>query len=151
MWNLYFFRNPAPPNSSFVPQLMHNYVLSCTTCQNQINPTTLGILSEAHRAERAGRYEDAAKAYERVNLLDTARALRERGRSSTVRNVNVNVNSLIDQLKTGGLSVPYKCQGCGATITIDSNTGSGGLRYCAYCGSAINTEALASLIRSALG
>lgn len=141
--NFYFFRNDTP-------QLMYDFRMKCTHCRNAIDNKTLGVLSEANRAERAGRYEDAARLLEKVNLLDRARSLRERDRSSTVRNVNVDVNGLIEQLRTGGLSVPYKCQGCGATITIDSSTGNGAMKFCAYCGSAINTEILAALIKQAL-
>lgn len=132
------------------PKLMYDYKMKCTKCDNEINQTTLGVLSEANRAERAGRYEDAARSLEEVNLLERARALRERNRSSVVRNVNVDVNGLVEQLKSGGLSVPYRCQGCGATITIDSKSGTGAMRFCAYCGSAINTEILAELVKQAL-
>lgn len=57
---------------------------------------------------------------------------------------------MIEQLRVGGLSVPYKCQSCGATITIDSSTSNGAMKFCAYCGSAINTEILATPIKQAL-
>lgn len=141
--NIYFYHQDSP-------KMMYDYVMRCNACQNEINQATLGIVSEANRAERAGRYEDAARLLEKVNLLDRAKNLRERNRSSTVRNVNVDVNGLIEQLRVGGLSVPYKCQSCGATITIDSSTSNGAMKFCAYCGSAINTEILAALIKQAL-
>lgn len=148
--NLYFYRMPYLPGNGHLPPLNHDFTLKCTRCWNEINEHTLGVVNEAHRAERSGRYEDAANSYEKLNLLDKARSLRERNRVSTVRQVNVNINSLIDQLRTGGLTVPYRCQGCGATITIDSKVGEGGMRYCSYCGSAIDTELLARMIQQAL-
>ncbi|OPY34251.1 MAG: hypothetical protein A4E32_00523 [Methanomassiliicoccales archaeon PtaU1.Bin124] len=149
--NLYFYRVPMPTQMSSAAPLNFSFSLRCDSCWNEIHEGSLSVLNEATRAERAGRYEDAAMGYERLNLLDKARNLRERGRTSTVRQVNVDLNSLIEQLKMGGLTVPYRCQGCGATLTIDSKTGDGGLRYCSYCGSAIDVELLSRMIQQALG
>jgi hypothetical protein len=148
--NLYFYRMPYPSGNSYLPPLNFNFTLKCVKCWNEINEQTLGLVNEAHRAERSGRYDDAAMSYEKLNLLDKAKSLRERNRVSTVRQVNVNINSLIEQLRMGGLTIPYRCQGCGATITIDSKTGDGGMRYCSYCGSAIDTELLGHMIQQAL-
>lgn len=122
----------------------------CTSCKNVIDDRTVAILNEVRRAEQAGRYEDAARGFEALNFLGKAKSLREQARQSSVRQVNVNVNELIDQLREGGLSVPYRCHSCGATITVNGADG-GGLRFCSYCGTAVNTEALQEILRGALG
>jgi DNA-directed RNA polymerase subunit RPC12/RpoP len=64
--------------------------------------------------------------------------------------VSVNLNDLIEKLRSGGLSVPYKCGSCGASIVIDSSTKADGLKFCSYCGSALDTDSITGIIRDAL-
>ncbi len=123
----------------------------CISCKNVIDDRTISILRNAQRAEEAGRYEDAARGFESLNFLERAKSLREQGRQTSVKHVNVDVNELIDQLRTGGLSIPYKCHSCGATIAVNGAAGEGGARFCSYCGTAVNTEALQEILRGALG
>jgi transposase-like protein len=61
------------------------------------------------------------------------------------------MNQLIDQIHTRGLVVPYKCQSCGATITIDQNSSASGLKFCSYCGTANNIEDISKIVQEALG
>lgn len=120
----------------------------CISCKNVIDDRTIAMLRNAQRAERAGRHEDAARGFEALNFLEKAKSLREQARRSLVKQVNVNVNELIDQLREGGLSVPYKCHSCGATIAVNGADGGGSVRFCSYCGTAVNAEALQDPARS---
>lgn len=109
-----------------------------------------GRITQAKNFELAKRHEDAAKIYESLGLWKEAGLARERKNSRTVKHVTVNLNDLIDRLRTGGLSVPYKCGSCGASIVINKDSNPDGLKFCSYCGSALNTDALLSLIQDAL-
>ena len=119
----------------------HNYQL--------ISDWTRAI-KQAKNFEIAKRHEDAAKIYESLGLWKQAGRARDGTSTSTVKHITVNLNDLIDKLKTGGLSIPYRCSGCGATITLDKNTRPEALKFCSYCGSAMNTEVLADILRDAL-
>jgi DNA-directed RNA polymerase subunit RPC12/RpoP len=105
---------------------------------------------QAKNLEAARRYEDAAKVYETLGLWAEAGAVRDKKTSRTVKHVTVNLNDLIDKLKSGGLSIPYKCGSCGASIVIDSNSRADGLKFCSYCGSAMDTDSITNMIRDAL-
>lgn len=108
------------------------------------------LVTHAKNLCTARRYEDAATIYESLELWKEAGDARERKGARTVKHVNVNLNDLIDKLRSGGLSVPYKCSSCGASIVVDRNTSPDGLKFCSYCGSSINTDALLSLLQDAL-
>ena len=105
---------------------------------------------QARNFESARRYEDAAKSYETLGLWKEAGSVRDRKSSRTVKHVTVNINDLIEKVRNGGLTIPYKCHSCGATITIDSGSNPEGLKFCAYCGSAVDTEAMLDILKSAL-
>lgn len=107
-------------------------------------------VTQAKNFQLARRFEDSARLYESIGLWKEAGAVREKKSSRTVKHVTVNLNELIETLKRGGLAVPYKCGGCGATITVDSSSNADGLKFCSYCGSAINIEALAKVVQDAL-
>lgn len=107
-------------------------------------------VTHAKNLETARRYEDAARAYESVELWQEAGRVRDKKSARTVKHVTVNLNDLIERLRTGGLSVPYKCTGCGATITVGKDTNPEALKFCSYCGSAMNIETLARVLQDAL-
>lgn len=107
-------------------------------------------VTAAKNFELARRYEDAALKYESIAMWKEAGQVREKKSARTVKHVNVNLNDLIDKLRSGGLSVPYKCGGCGASIVIDRNASPDALKFCSYCGSAINTDLLLTLLQDAL-
>jgi predicted RNA-binding Zn-ribbon protein involved in translation (DUF1610 family) len=96
--------------------------------------------------EKTGRTEDLAELYEWKGFLDEAKRIRTAGRTA----VSVNINDLLEKLKNGGLAVPYRCPSCGASITVDSHSKPEGLRFCSYCGSAVNTDVLVRLLEAAL-
>jgi len=105
---------------------------------------------QAKNFESARRYEDAANSYEALGLWKEAGSVRERKSSRTVKHVTVNINDLIEKVRNGGLTIPYKCHSCGATITIDSGSNPEGLKFCSYCGSAVDPEAMLDILKSAL-
>jgi DNA-directed RNA polymerase subunit RPC12/RpoP len=76
--------------------------------------------------------------------------VRNRKNRQVIKNVNFDVNNLIDQMESGSLNVPYKCTSCGAWLTIHGDLGENGVRSCTYCGTAINTEKVSNLIKQAL-
>lgn len=100
--------------------------------------------------ELTARYDELAQLYEDFGYLAEAEMVRNRKKQQVIKNVNVDVNNLIEQMKSGSLNVPYKCPNCGASLTIHSDLGENGVRYCTYCGTAINTEAVSNLIKQAL-
>lgn len=105
---------------------------------------------EAQKLERAGRFEDAAKEYEKAEAWDEAGRVRKEGKAQVIKTVNVDLNRLMDDLRRGGLALNYKCHSCGGGITI----GTGGMdppKFCPYCGIMIDTKTLSDLLRTALG
>ena len=127
-------------------------ILLCNACNHRIG---LADGSFVHRIsdyyERAGRFEDLAHFYEVVGLPDKAGEARARLRHHTVKQVNVDLNALLEKVAAGGLAIPYRCRSCGATLTIDSKSKADGLTFCSYCASAVDTESLAALLKLALG
>jgi DNA-directed RNA polymerase subunit RPC12/RpoP len=107
-------------------------------------------VAHAKNLQLARRYEDAAVCYEQLGLWKEAGIVRDKKSSTTVKHVTINLNDLIDKLRAGGLSVPYKCTGCGATITIGKDSNPESLKFCSYCGSAMNVEMLTGILRDAL-
>jgi DNA-directed RNA polymerase subunit RPC12/RpoP len=130
--------------------LQFSAYIACESCGNAINEDNLSKFRKAMRAESAGRYDDAAVLYEDLNFLDKAKALRERHRTSTVKQVQVNLNSLLEQIRQGGLVVPYKCPNCRAGITISKDTSLDRLTNCPYCGSTLVVSDIERFLSSIL-
>lgn len=107
-------------------------------------------VAQAKNFEAARRYEDAAKFYEGLGLWKEAGDVRDKKSAKTVKHVTVNINDLIEKVRDGGLTIPYKCRSCGATITIDSDSNPEGLKFCSYCGSAVDPDSVLNIIKSAL-
>ncbi|OPX65852.1 MAG: hypothetical protein A4E30_00156 [Methanomassiliicoccales archaeon PtaB.Bin215] len=107
------------------------------------------LYCDAEIAIRAGRYEDAARSYENLTMYEEAGRIRKMALNerNTSRNVSVNMNQLIDQVRQGGLALAYKCPNCGGSINIDKDFNPG-MRVCAYCGTPLDTTVIASMIRS---
>jgi len=115
------------------------------------------IQNEAEILERSGHYKMAAMYYETLatdfkdeKFYDKARELRDRARGFQVKNISVDVNKLISQLKEGGLAVTYHCPTCSAPLSINGNTTPESLYQCTYCGSKIETINLQEFLRKAL-
>jgi rubrerythrin len=96
-------------------------------------------LNNAKNAEVAGRYNDAARIYEAYGLHWDAGVARRMDKvsyvehSGKVMNIEVNLNQLLDQIRSRGLVIPYKCPQCGGSIQITGNTAYQSLVQCPYC------------------
>jgi hypothetical protein len=112
--------------------------------------TDVTTFRTALNLERAGNFEGAAKIFEENKLWSFAGKVREKNRVQTVKHVTVDMNVLIDQIATRGLAIPYKCQNCGASITIDKNSKASGLKFCSYCGTTYNIEEMSKIVNQAL-
>lgn len=106
----------------------------------------------ARIAEKAGRYEDAAKIYESAGMIEEAGKVRELNRRVEVRTttVTVDLNTLIQQLRLGGLVSIYKCPSCGGSIKIGGSTNISQLSKCEYCGSVLKADDLVKFIQEIL-
>ncbi len=124
------------------------YYSFCPRCRNVLDNQFIGPM--AHRLEVTARYDELAQLYEDFGYLVQAGQVRNRANRQVVKNINVDVNDLIDQMSSGSLNVPYKCPNCGAALTVHSNMGDSGVKYCQYCGTAVNTEAVSNVIKQAL-
>jgi DNA-directed RNA polymerase subunit RPC12/RpoP len=104
-------------------------------------------LERAHNLEDAGRYEDAAKLYEELEMWKHAGKARRRLKESVTKHIHIDANDLFKQIKTEGLSVPYKCPNCSGTLKID-----GRKRFdeCPYCGTDIDFKTLSDLVDTLL-
>jgi DNA-directed RNA polymerase subunit RPC12/RpoP len=132
-------------------KLKINYTeVSCTACGNVIDRLTMEALNSAWKAEKAGRYEDAAREYERLGFLDKAKALREMGKTTIVKHQYVDINHLLEQIRQGNLVVPYRCPNCQAGITINKDTLIDRLTNCPYCASALVVSDIEKFLSSIL-
>ncbi|MCG7844196.1 MAG: hypothetical protein MIO90_02040 [Methanomassiliicoccales archaeon] len=110
----------------------------------------LNELSLARNMEKAGNFEKAAVILEKYEFWDEAGKVRKLDDEKVIKHITVDMNELIDQVSTKGLAIPYKCQSCGASITIDKDSKKDGLKFCSYCGTSYNIEDMTKIIQQAL-
>jgi DNA-directed RNA polymerase subunit RPC12/RpoP len=118
-------------------------------------------MAEGHRANlqlqyarnllEAERFEDAAKIYEGLGMYKEAGEARRHGKRNVVTQVQVDVNSLIEQVRKGGLTTTYSCPACHSPIQIDASTNVRALTHCQYCGSAIQSTDLVEFLGHVVG
>lgn len=104
------------------------------------------LQAKIDRYRKSGRYEDAALIFESRGHWEDAGKVRAEARRT--KNINVDVNSLMDDLRQGGLGLQYKCRSCGAMLSAKG--ADGGLRFCSYCCCQVDTEAMERILRDAL-
>jgi hypothetical protein len=123
----------------------------CDSCWTRLFADKEKLYEESRRFyESTGRYEDAAKLCEAFGFFQEAGLAREKARLYTVKSVSVNLNDLVERIRTSGLVVPYKCPSCGANLKIDKDSSADGLKFCSYCGTCLDTQSLASILQQAL-
>lgn len=108
-------------------------------------------LQHAQNLLTGERFEDAAKVYEGLGMWREAGEARRRGNRKTVTQVQVDVNSLIEQVRKGGLTTTYSCPACRSPIRIDSTADAGLLQHCQYCGTAIQSTDLVDFLSRVVG
>lgn len=104
----------------------------------------------AHNMEKAGNFEKAAVILEKYRFWEEAGRMRRLDDQQVIKHITVDMNTLINQVGTKGLAIPYKCSSCGASITIDKDSKKEGLKFCSYCGTAYNIDDMTKIIQSAL-
>jgi DNA-directed RNA polymerase subunit RPC12/RpoP len=84
-------------------------------------------------------------------MYDEAGRMSARGRRApVVRTVTIDLNTLLKQIKNGGIVAVYRCPYCGANLKVDKGTTRKSLRKCTHCGSEIEAMALADFLKSTL-
>jgi DNA-directed RNA polymerase subunit RPC12/RpoP len=96
--------------------------------------------------EKVGRYEEAARIYETLDMPEKAGEMRRKKREI----VMLDLNALIRQLGERGFTVTYRCSHCGAPVSISGETKAEAVQYCSHCGSRIETIDLANFIKKYL-
>lgn len=109
-------------------------------------------LTVAKNLTTAGRFEDAAKLFEKLRMYEEAGRIRAKTGEIRIRKmeVSLDINSLLGQLKEGGIVVVYRCPNCGGNLKIGKDTSVESLKQCSHCGSKIETMDLADFLRTAL-
>jgi len=101
--------------------------------------------------EKAGRFADAGDLFEEFSLFEEAGAARKKMNKQVVTNITIDINQLLDKLKSGGLVSVYKCPNCGASIKISGETSTTQLSKCEFCGTVLRTDDLIKFIQDILG
>ncbi len=109
------------------------------------------LLRRAQNLVTAERLEEAAQIYEHLGMYQEAGELRRRARAQVVTHVQVDMNDLIEKMKSGGISTDYDCPSCGAATHITGETSAVTLRSCRYCGVAFHTADVTKLLARVTG
>jgi hypothetical protein len=105
--------------------------------------------AEALRAEKAGRYEDAANHWEKAGYLEKAKNLRDSNRSIRIdhKHAVLDVNRLVEMLSLTNYTIPYRCPSCGAVIKLNKERSADKFLTCEYCNSSLKAVDVESLIK----
>jgi transcription initiation factor IIE alpha subunit len=109
-------------------------------------------LALAKNLEKCGRTQDAAKIFEELQMYDKSRELRQQDRNIVIKNTNVsvNLNSLLQQVKDGGIVAVFRCPVCGGKLKVNQSTTLDSLKKCEHCDSDISTLDLADFLKTIL-
>jgi hypothetical protein len=121
-----------------------------TFCRFCVPKIRIMVPKLAKDFEKAGRHEDAARLLEEFGMIEAAGTMRKKGKAQVVTNISVDLNELLDKLRSGGLVSVYKCPNCGGSIKISGNTSTQKLSKCEYCGTVLQTDDLVNFIRDIL-
>lgn len=85
-------------------------------------------------------------------MYDKSRELRETDKHIIVKNTNVsiNLNTLLQQVKDGGIVAVFRCPFCGGKLKINKNTTLDSLKTCEHCSSEITSMDLADFLKTVL-
>jgi len=85
-------------------------------------------------------------------MYDKARELRERDQHIFVKktDVSINLNSLLQQVKEGGIVAIFRCPHCGGKLKISDKTTLSSLKKCEHCSSEIESMDLADFFKTVL-
>ena len=105
----------------------------------QLRPeaATRAVRIQAEHFVLAERHEDAARLYESIGMWKEAGETRRLKGHQTVTQIHVDVNDLIAQLRSLGVTATYTCPACRSPFPITADTKPDALVRCAYCGAVI--------------
>ena len=66
------------------------------------------------------------------------------------KDVSINLNALLQQVKDGGLVAIFRCPHCGGKLKVSDKTTLNSLKYCEHCGSEIESIDLADFLKTVL-
>ena len=99
----------------------------------------------------AERHEDAARLYESIGLWKEAGEARRLKQRQVVTQIHVNVNDVIAQLRSLGLTATYTCPACGSPLQLTPDTRPDALARCGHCGAVILPTDLVQAIARVVG
>jgi ribosomal protein L37AE/L43A len=108
-------------------------------------------LATAINMINAERHEEAAKIYEGLGMFKEAGEVRRVGRRQVTTQVQVNVNDLMQQLRTMGVAANYTCPVCHSPTVITATTSPDALAKCQYCGAVARPTDIIEAITKVLG
>jgi len=111
-----------------------------------------GNTIKAETLEKVRRFEEAAKVYEQIGMFEKAGKARAKDRQVAVRRteVSVDLNSLLKQIRDGGIVAVYRCPHCGGKLKVGKETSVKSLKVCEHCGSEIKAMELADFLKTVL-
>jgi uncharacterized protein (DUF983 family) len=135
---------------------------SVSFCKDITNRTITSVLwtrlftytriIQAKHFETLREFENAAKIYKSLRMYEEAGKVRAKRDELTVKrtDVSLNLNTLLKQVKDGGIVAIYRCPHCGGKLKVGSKTTLKSLRTCEHCGSEIEAVDLADFLKTAL-
>jgi hypothetical protein len=98
------------------------------------------------------RFEEAAKLFESIAMYEEAGKARAKDKHISIKrtDVSVDLNSLLSQIKDGGLIVIYRCPHCNAPLKVNKETNLKSLQVCKHCNTEIESMDIANFLKTAL-
>ncbi len=119
----------------------------------QLRPeaATRAVRIQADHFVLAERHEDAARLYETIGMWKEAGDTRRLKNRQVVTQIQVNVNDLIAQLRSLGLTATYTCPACRSPFPITGETKPDTLAKCPHCGAVILPTDLIQALAKVVG
>ena len=110
------------------------------------------LLKKAKIFFKVRRFEEAAQLYENLGMYEEAGKARAEDKYLSIKRteVSVDLNSLLRQIKDGGLIVVYRCPHCSAPLKVNKETKMESLRVCKHCNSEIESMDITEFLKTAL-
>jgi DNA-directed RNA polymerase subunit RPC12/RpoP len=123
--------------------------MCCVFCSNKVKAVAPQL---AKNLEIAERFDDAVKIFDELGMYEDAGRVRRKAKSNVqeIRHTTVDLNTMLTQVKAGGLVSVYKCPNCGGSIKISGATSVDRLTKCEYCGTVLQTDDVVKFIQDIL-
>ena len=147
----------------FFDRKKHSFSQNIFSCKSDLlieNPdnalwNSIGVhckLIQAKHFEKMREFENAAKIYKSLGMYEEAGNVRARSNELTIKktDISLDLNTLLRQIKDGGIVAIYRCPNCGGKLKVGSTTTSNSLKTCEHCGSEIESLDLADFLKTVL-